>query len=192
LNGHPDRFMGILSRLRKSSNKQEWLPAGFGIEAQAGPMGMFDAMTFADIDWFNYHGSDDGTTIGIPTDRVKFFLRNASACSPRHGAPRRISRVLSQSCAPSLSGYDRGLVWQRGAPRWSNSKAVIFEREIILWGVRWYVAYPISYRQLEGMMEEQGVEVDHSNLNRWVLKYVPLLDQAFRARKRRVGGILAN
>jgi transposase-like protein len=38
------------------------------------------------------------------------------------------------------------------------------------------------------MMEERGVEVDHSTLNRWVLKYVPLLDQAFRARKRRVGG----
>jgi transposase-like protein len=32
-----------------------------------------------------------------------------------------------------------------------------FEREIILWGVRWYVAYPISYRQLEEMMEERGV-----------------------------------
>ena len=63
-----------------------------------------------------------------------------------------------------------------------------FEREIILWGVRWYVAYPISYRQLEEMMKERGVEVDHSSLNRWVLKYVPLLDQAFRARKRRVGG----
>ena len=63
-----------------------------------------------------------------------------------------------------------------------------FEREIVLWGVRWYVAYPISYRQLEEMMEERGVEVDHSSLNRWVLKYAPLLDQAFRARKRRVGG----
>jgi putative transposase len=63
-----------------------------------------------------------------------------------------------------------------------------FEREIILWGVRWYVAYPISYRQLEEMMEERGVEVDHSSLNRWVLKYVPLLEQAFRGRKRRVGG----
>jgi putative transposase len=62
-----------------------------------------------------------------------------------------------------------------------------FEREIVLWGVRWYVAYPISYRQLEEMMEERGVEVDHSSLNRWVLKYVPLLDQAFRGRKRRVG-----
>jgi putative transposase len=63
-----------------------------------------------------------------------------------------------------------------------------FEREIVLWGVRWYVAYPISYRQLEEMMEERGVEVDHSSLNRWVIKYVPLLDQAFRARKRHVGG----
>jgi len=50
------------------------------------------------------------------------------------------------------------------------------------------VAYPISYRQLEEMMEERGVEVDHSSLNRRVLKYAPLLDQAFRARKRRVGG----
>ena len=63
-----------------------------------------------------------------------------------------------------------------------------FEREIVLWGVRWYVAYPISYRQLEEMMEERGVEIDHSSLNRWVLTYAPLLDQAFRTREARVGG----
>ena len=62
-----------------------------------------------------------------------------------------------------------------------------FEREVILWGVRWYVSYPISYRQLEEMMDERGVEVDHSTLNRWVLKYVPLLEAQFRARKRPVG-----
>src|SRR5215468_5231992 len=62
-----------------------------------------------------------------------------------------------------------------------------FEREVILWGVRWYVAYPISYRQLEEMMDESGVEVDHATLNRWVLKYVPQLEQAFRARKRPLG-----
>ena len=49
------------------------------------------------------------------------------------------------------------------------------------------MAYPISYRQLEEMMEERGVEVDHSTLNRWVVKYVPLLDQQFRAGKRPVG-----
>jgi putative transposase len=63
-----------------------------------------------------------------------------------------------------------------------------FERDIILWGVRWYVAYPISYRQLEEMMGERGVEVDHSSLNRWVRKYVPLLEKAFGQRRRAVGG----
>ena len=62
-----------------------------------------------------------------------------------------------------------------------------FEREVILWGVRWYVAYPISYRQLEEMTDERGVEVDHSTLNRWVVKYVPLLEKQFRAHKRPVG-----
>src|ERR1700733_4864411 len=62
-----------------------------------------------------------------------------------------------------------------------------FEREVILWGMRWYVAYPISYRQLEEMMQERGVEVDHSTLNRWVVKYVPLLDKQFRERNRPVG-----
>jgi transposase-like protein len=74
-----------------------------------------------------------------------------------------------------------------GAPTVIDFKGSHFEQEIVLWGVRWYVAYPISYRQLEEMMEERGVGVDHSTLNRWVLKYVPLLDQAFRVRKRWVG-----
>jgi len=62
-----------------------------------------------------------------------------------------------------------------------------FEREIILWGVRWYVAYPISYRQLEEMMGERGVAVDHSTLNRWVIKYAPEFEKAFRRRQRPVG-----
>ncbi|NPD70311.1 IS6 family transposase [Acetobacteraceae bacterium] len=63
-----------------------------------------------------------------------------------------------------------------------------FERDIILWGVRWYVAYPLSYRQVEEMMGERGVEVDHTTLHRWVLRYVPLLEKAFVARKRPIGG----
>ncbi|HEX4430217.1 MAG TPA: IS6 family transposase, partial [Frankiaceae bacterium] len=62
-----------------------------------------------------------------------------------------------------------------------------FERDVILWAVRWYVAYPVSYRQLEEMMKEHGVEVDHATLNRWVLKYVPLLEQEFQVRKEAVG-----
>lgn len=45
------------------------------------------------------------------------------------------------------------------------------EREVIMGGVRWYVAYPISYRQLEEMMGERGVLVDHFTRNRWAIKY---------------------
>src|SRR6476619_4481250 len=62
-----------------------------------------------------------------------------------------------------------------------------FEREIILWAVRWYGAYPISYRQLEEMMGERGVAVDHSTLNRWVIKYAPAFEKVFRRRQRPVG-----
>ena len=62
-----------------------------------------------------------------------------------------------------------------------------FEREIILWAVRWYIAYPISYRQLEEMMGERGVAVDHSTLNRWVIKYAPEFEKAFRRHQRPVG-----
>jgi putative transposase len=68
-----------------------------------------------------------------------------------------------------------------------NFKGSQFEREIILWAVRWYVAYPISYRQLEEMMGERGVAVDHSTLNRWVIKYAPEFEKVFRRRQRFVG-----
>jgi putative transposase len=68
-----------------------------------------------------------------------------------------------------------------------NFKGNPFEREVILWGVRWYVAYPISYRQLEEMMSERGVAVDHSTLNRWVIKYAPEIEKQFRRHQRPVG-----
>lgn len=48
--------------------------------------------------------------------------------------------------------------------------------EIILLSVRWYCRYPLSYRNLEEMMAERGVDVSHSRINRWVLKYAPQLD----------------
>jgi len=62
-----------------------------------------------------------------------------------------------------------------------------FEKEIILWGIRWYVAYPISYRQLEEMMQERGASVDHATLNRWVIKYAPEFEKQFRRRQQPVG-----
>jgi len=55
-----------------------------------------------------------------------------------------------------------------------------FLPEIILLNVRWYCRYSLSYRDLEEMMAERGVEVDHSTINRWVLKYAPELDKRVR------------
>jgi putative transposase len=65
-------------------------------------------------------------------------------------------------------------------------KGAHFPKDIILMGVRWYVAYPLSTRHVEELMEERGVSVDHSTINRWVVKYSPQLEEAFHRRKRPV------
>jgi putative transposase len=66
-------------------------------------------------------------------------------------------------------------------------KGAHFVHDIILTCVRWYLAYPLSYRQVEERMEERGVFVDHATINRWVLKSSPQLEAAFYRRKRPVG-----
>ena len=66
-------------------------------------------------------------------------------------------------------------------------KGAHFPPDIILMGVRWYMAYPLSYRHVEELMEERGVSVDHATINRWVLKYSPQLEAAFHHHKRPVG-----
>lgn len=45
--------------------------------------------------------------------------------------------------------------------------------------VRWYIAYALSYRDIEEMMAERGIKVDHATVNRWVVKYAPLLEARF-------------
>jgi transposase-like protein len=66
-------------------------------------------------------------------------------------------------------------------------KGAHFPQDIILMGVRWYVAYPLSYRHVEELMAERGVPVDHATIQRWVVKYSPQLEEAFHRRKRPVG-----
>src|ERR671917_2373398 len=55
-----------------------------------------------------------------------------------------------------------------------------FLPEIILLNVRRYCHYALSYRNLEEMMAERGIEIDHSTINRWVLQYAPELDKRIR------------
>jgi transposase, IS6 family len=55
-----------------------------------------------------------------------------------------------------------------------------FEAEIILLCVRWYLRYALSYRDLEEMMVERGLHVDHTTIYRWVQRYAPELEKRCR------------
>ncbi len=68
-----------------------------------------------------------------------------------------------------------------------NIKGMRFPVDVILVCIRWYAAYPLSYRHLEEMMQERGVVVDHSSINRWAIRFLPLLEKAFRKHKHAVG-----
>jgi transposase-like protein len=69
-----------------------------------------------------------------------------------------------------------------------NTKGMRFPVDAILACIRWYATYPLSYRHLEEMMHERGVLVDHSSINGWAVRFLPLLEKAFRRHKRPVGG----
>ncbi len=55
-----------------------------------------------------------------------------------------------------------------------------FPAEVILWAVRWYRQFPLSYRDLECMLADRGVEVDHVSLYRWVQRFAPALERRLR------------
>ena len=66
-------------------------------------------------------------------------------------------------------------------------KGMRFPIDVILVCIRWYVAYPLSYRHIEEMMGERGVSVDHSSINRWAIRFLPFIEKTARKHKRPVG-----
>jgi len=63
-----------------------------------------------------------------------------------------------------------------------------FDRSVILLRVRWYLAYNLSLRNLEEMMAERGIFVDHATVHRWVVRYSPELLERFNRCKRPTSG----
>ena len=55
-----------------------------------------------------------------------------------------------------------------------------FQGEIILWAVRWYSKYGISYRELQEMLVECGVNFDHATIYCWVQRYAPEIEKRLR------------
>ena len=60
--------------------------------------------------------------------------------------------------------------------------------DVMLTCVRWYIAYPLSLRHVEEMLQERGVFADHSTVHRWAIKVISVLAAVFQKRKRPVGG----
>ena len=67
-------------------------------------------------------------------------------------------------------------------------KGMHFPRSVILYAVFFYVRYPVSYRDLQEIMAERGIEIDHATLNRWVVKYSPQIAAQALRRKRPTSG----
>src|SRR5919202_5716070 len=55
-----------------------------------------------------------------------------------------------------------------------------FTAEVILWAVRWYLTFPVSYRDLELMLADRGITVDHTTIFRWVQAYAEKLEKRLR------------
>jgi IS6 family transposase len=62
-----------------------------------------------------------------------------------------------------------------------------FPPEVILLAVRWYLRYGLSYRDVEELLAERGIEVDHVTIYRWVQRFTPLLIEAARPCRHSVG-----
>ncbi len=67
-------------------------------------------------------------------------------------------------------------------------KGAHFPKSVILYAVFFYIRYPGSYRDLQEIMAERGVDVDHATLNRWVIRYAPQIADQAQKRKRRTLG----
>jgi len=90
-----------------------------------------------------------------------------------------------------LAGFVANLLFQsfsyaslRSATEGSVFKGRHFDQSVILLCVRWYLAYNLSLRNLEEMMAERGIGVDHATVHRWVVRYSPELLERFNRRKR--------
>src|SRR3954447_12432583 len=62
-----------------------------------------------------------------------------------------------------------------------------FPPEVITLAVRWYLRFGLSYRAVEELLAERGIDVDHVTVYRWVQRFAPELAAAARARRHVVG-----
>ena len=91
---------------------------------------------------------------------------------------RRVREGIGGSVANGAAGLVRWAECERTGHRCSEDEH--FQDELIVLCVRWYLRYSLSYRDLEEMMAERGLSVDHSTIARWVFACAPILNERMR------------
>src|SRR5215213_87068 len=113
----------------------------------------------------------------LSSSETKIALRSVriAACSSGRGqrvcmiAPEWVVQHLHSAREPGATNRTHRIF-----------KGRHYEATLILQAVSWYLRYPLSYRDIEELFLERGLEVDHSTLNRWVLAYAPLIEKRLR------------
>ena len=67
-------------------------------------------------------------------------------------------------------------------------KRMRFPIDLLLVCIRWCVAYPLSYRYVEEIMEERGLSVAHSSISKWAVRFLPQIEEMVRKHRRAGGG----
>jgi transposase-like protein len=102
-----------------------------------------------------------------------------------------IMRFHCELAEPPRPGTNLGMARRRrvASVRPDQSfKGRQFTAEVILWAVRWYLMFPISYRDLELMLADRGVDVAHTTLFRWTQTYAPQIEKRIRPHLRPSNG----
>jgi len=99
------------------------------------------------------------------------------------------NRVLGGDCCVDGSGLsgNRVRVNSRSPVESASFVGYRFPPEVILLAVRWYLRYGLSYRDVEELLAERGIEVDHVTIYRWVQRFTPVLVDAVRPCRHSVG-----
>jgi transposase, IS6 family len=92
---------------------------------------------------------------------------------------------------PAFAGDSGGMLRSHARPvpavQSSAFKGYRFPPEIIVLAVRWYLRFGLSYRDVEELLAERGIEVDHVTVFRWVQRFTPLLADAARPCRHSIG-----
>jgi hypothetical protein len=91
-------------------------------------------------------------------------------------------RALLQTWSAPVNSMSSVARWGSGV---SDFKGRHFRGDVIMWAVRWYCRYGASYRDLEAMLGERGVAVDHSTIYRWVQRHAPEMETRLRWYRKR-------